>query len=102
MWVRFSDVEDVDVVGCGVRARGGDIKPSLDIVGYNAQVRKHKCLIWLYRREKRKRKGTGRRGSERMVSKGCRGEKEYTGMRYISGPCVTSWDGGGGTVAGGR
>ena len=102
LWVRFSDVEDVDVVGCGIRARGGDIEPSLDIVGCNAEVGEHKCLLGLYRREKRERKGTGRRGSERTVSEGCRGEKGYTWMRYISGLCVTSWDGVGGTIAGDR
>ena len=100
MWVRFGDVEDVDVVGCGVRAQGRDIEPSLDIVGCNAEVGEHTCLIGLCRREKRKIKGTGRRGSKGTVSEGCRGEKGYTRMRYIVGLCVTSWDGVGCTVAG--
>ena len=35
---RFIDVEDVDIVGCGVRARGGYVKPYLHIVGCNAKV----------------------------------------------------------------
>ena len=90
LWGWFSDVKDVDVVGYGIRARGGDIKPSLDIVGCNTEVGEHKCLIGLCKKKKRKRKGTGRRGSEGTVSEGYRGEKGYTGMRYIMGPCGTS------------
>ena len=75
MWVRFSDVEDLNVVGCGVRARGGNIKPSLDIVGCNVEVGYYKWLKWTYRIERRDRKRTWGRGSKSMVSEGCRGEE---------------------------
>ena len=34
----FSNVEDVYVMGCGIFARGGYLKPSPHIVGCNAKV----------------------------------------------------------------
>ena len=69
-------------------------------MGCNTEVGEHKCLIGLYGRGKRKRKGPGRRGSERTVSEVCRDKKGYIGVCYIRGPCVMSWDGVGGTGAG--
>ena len=63
MWVRFGDVEDVDVVGCGIRARGRDIEPSLDIVGCNVEVCEHECLKERGKRDRGKldREGTRER-----------------------------------------
>ena len=105
LWVWFSDVEDVDVMGCDVCTRGGDLKPSLHIVGCNAEAGEHKCLYRILQQREKKRKGPGRRGSKRLVSEGYMGEKGqegHEGMRCIRSLCVMGWDGVGGTVAGGN
>ena len=38
LWVGFSDVDKMNVVGRGIVARGSDVKAGLHIVGGNAKV----------------------------------------------------------------